>query len=160
MKHSINSCITESTQHPFWVDAICIAQNDAKEKAQQVQNIHQVFRNASTVLIWLGPSVDNSDLVISSTPVLQSIEALYPTLTRRASLEVGCRPGLPEGIFFSSVLAYSSSPGREELELGTSLSSQGLKCAFPSARRLAIFSEDTRTGIIGYSSTRHTHIAR
>ena len=37
----------------LWVDAICINQLDLAEKSAQVAEIHQVYRNADKVLIWL-----------------------------------------------------------------------------------------------------------
>ena len=45
----------------LWIDAICINQADKKEKSEQVSQMHDIFRNASEVLCWLGPSANNSD---------------------------------------------------------------------------------------------------
>ena len=59
----------------FWVDAICIAQDNAQEKAEQVQQIHQVFQKASDVLVWLGSSANKSNMLISKVPaLLKSLE--------------------------------------------------------------------------------------
>ncbi|KAM5356791.1 hypothetical protein ACJ41O_003437 [Fusarium nematophilum] len=41
-------------QLPLWVDAICINQDDKKEKAKQVPNMHQIYSTAKEVLLWLG----------------------------------------------------------------------------------------------------------
>jgi hypothetical protein len=38
----------------LWVDAICISQHDPVERAQQVALMRQIFREAKTVLVWLG----------------------------------------------------------------------------------------------------------
>ncbi|OTB18706.1 hypothetical protein K445DRAFT_19310 [Daldinia sp. EC12] len=38
----------------IWVDAICINQEDDKEKARQIPFMRQIYRSASSVLVWLG----------------------------------------------------------------------------------------------------------
>ncbi|KAK7430450.1 hypothetical protein QQZ08_002969 [Neonectria magnoliae] len=48
----------------IWVDAICINQVDNEEKSYQVQAMARVYRQATKVLAWLGPSADNSDQAI------------------------------------------------------------------------------------------------
>ncbi len=37
----------------LWVDAVCINQQDVKEKSQQVALMGKIYRGAKTVLIWL-----------------------------------------------------------------------------------------------------------
>ncbi|KAH8886510.1 hypothetical protein GQ53DRAFT_657753, partial [Thozetella sp. PMI_491] len=39
----------------LWADAICINQNDRDERSQQVAQMHLTYRQASRVIIWLGP---------------------------------------------------------------------------------------------------------
>jgi hypothetical protein len=41
---------------PFWIDAICINQNDADEKSHQVQRMSKVYSHATSVVVWMGPS--------------------------------------------------------------------------------------------------------
>jgi Heterokaryon incompatibility protein (HET) len=53
--HIVNGC------QSLWVDAICINHND--DKAQQVANMHEIYKNAADVYIWLGPAKDDSDLL-------------------------------------------------------------------------------------------------
>ncbi|KAK5698661.1 hypothetical protein LTR97_006308 [Elasticomyces elasticus] len=48
----------------IWIDAICIAQAQSKEKSVQVHRMHQVYRNASEVLVWLGDEADGSQRVM------------------------------------------------------------------------------------------------
>ena len=38
-------------QRPIWIDAICINQNDAEEKAVQVPLMHRIYSSAKTVLV-------------------------------------------------------------------------------------------------------------
>ncbi|KAI1866058.1 uncharacterized protein JN550_008036 [Neoarthrinium moseri] len=44
----------------LWADAVCIDQNDPEDKARQISRMADVFRSASSVLIWLGDSEEGS----------------------------------------------------------------------------------------------------
>ena len=46
-----------------WIDAICINQSDNEEKSHQVSLMRQMFSCASSVIIWLGPQAEHSDLI-------------------------------------------------------------------------------------------------
>ena len=39
----------------LWIDAVCINQDDVNERTEQVKQMAQIYSEASTVLIWLGP---------------------------------------------------------------------------------------------------------
>lgn len=39
----------------LWIDAICIDQSNTQEKGHQVTNMGNVFRDATSVTVWLGP---------------------------------------------------------------------------------------------------------
>lgn len=54
----------------IWIDAVCINQSDDGEKASQVRIMDQVYKMASNVLVWLGLSADNSDLVFDHASVV------------------------------------------------------------------------------------------
>jgi Heterokaryon incompatibility protein (HET) len=43
-----------SPSRVFWIDAICIDQNNIPEKNQQVQRMGCIYRQADEVLVWLG----------------------------------------------------------------------------------------------------------
>ncbi|KAK3399186.1 heterokaryon incompatibility protein-domain-containing protein, partial [Sordaria brevicollis] len=45
----------------LWIDAICIDQNDFKEKGHQVGQMRQIYENAEQVVVWLGPSNRDTD---------------------------------------------------------------------------------------------------
>lgn len=45
----------------LWVDALCINQDDAVEKGQQVKLMHDIYTNAADVLVWLGPGTTETD---------------------------------------------------------------------------------------------------
>ncbi|KAI9768287.1 MAG: hypothetical protein M1839_004151 [Geoglossum umbratile] len=40
----------------FWIDAICIKQDDDEEKGAQIRLMAEIYRKATEVLVWLGPS--------------------------------------------------------------------------------------------------------
>jgi Heterokaryon incompatibility protein (HET) len=50
-----------SIERIIWVDAICINQNDIKEKGQQIQFMAKIYGQANRVLVWLGRAENNSD---------------------------------------------------------------------------------------------------
>jgi hypothetical protein len=39
---------------PFWIDAICINQDDDDEKAEQISLMRQIYAKASYVVVWMG----------------------------------------------------------------------------------------------------------
>lgn len=53
---------TESSVLRIWVDALCINQEDVTERNSQVTMMGDIFRSASDVLAWLGPSTRESEL--------------------------------------------------------------------------------------------------
>ncbi|KAF2799471.1 hypothetical protein K505DRAFT_230911, partial [Melanomma pulvis-pyrius CBS 109.77] len=48
----------------IWVDAICINQNDTKERNHQVQMMREIYMKADQVIAWLGEAKDDSDLAM------------------------------------------------------------------------------------------------
>jgi hypothetical protein len=45
----------------LWVDAICINQDDDKEKGHQVGSMAKIYAKASRVIVWLGEAADDSN---------------------------------------------------------------------------------------------------
>lgn len=64
----------------LWADAICINQQDDREKGHQVNQMARIYKNAEEVLIWLGPSNEEiGDLLEFITSVdQQAIGILTP----------------------------------------------------------------------------------
>jgi Heterokaryon incompatibility protein (HET) len=48
----------------LWVDAICINQEDREERSAQVTRMSAIYKEASAVVVWLGPASDGSDKVM------------------------------------------------------------------------------------------------
>ncbi|PHH88411.1 hypothetical protein CDD83_7555 [Cordyceps sp. RAO-2017] len=47
-----------------WADAICIDQANVYERGQQVVLMSQIYSQAESVFVWLGPSTEDSDVAI------------------------------------------------------------------------------------------------
>jgi hypothetical protein len=54
------------TKRAIWIDAICINQDDIQERSVEVARMGFIYNKARQVIIWLGPSVENSDLAIET----------------------------------------------------------------------------------------------
>jgi hypothetical protein len=65
----------------LWVDAICINQQDPQEKGHQVKQMRNIYKNAERVLIWLGPSNDDIDILFES---IRSIDKDRTSLCRES----------------------------------------------------------------------------
>lgn len=48
----------------LWIDQICIHQSSISERNHQVGLMREIYQQASSVLIWLGPAGENSDLAL------------------------------------------------------------------------------------------------
>lgn len=48
----------ENQPRLLWVDAICINQDDLKERSAQVQKMGSIYKAALSVVIWLGPDYE------------------------------------------------------------------------------------------------------
>ncbi|KAF1964689.1 HET-domain-containing protein [Bimuria novae-zelandiae CBS 107.79] len=53
-------------RYPFyeriiWIDAVCINQNDEREKEQQIQFMAKIYALAIRVVVWLGEAAEDSD---------------------------------------------------------------------------------------------------
>ncbi|KAK8023811.1 hypothetical protein PG993_011877 [Apiospora rasikravindrae] len=48
----------------WWIDSLCIDQGNLAERAQQVQLMQYIYRQAQQVIIWLGEESSDSDLAI------------------------------------------------------------------------------------------------
>ena len=50
----------------LWIDAICINQADILERSEQVIRMHDIYRLASRVVVWLGPESTSSRLALTT----------------------------------------------------------------------------------------------
>lgn len=56
----------------LWMDCICIDQSNLRERAEQVKIMHLIYRNARSVLIWLGLEGNHSALAMTFASRLDS----------------------------------------------------------------------------------------
>ncbi|KAK3177368.1 hypothetical protein K4F52_009837 [Lecanicillium sp. MT-2017a] len=54
----------------IWIDLLCINQQDEAEKAEQVAMMGDIYAQAAQVTIWLGPSMNDSDILIDNMPAV------------------------------------------------------------------------------------------
>jgi hypothetical protein len=53
--------LRESTKITFWIDQLCINQDDIHEKSEQVPLMEVIYKKAINVLVWLGRANHESD---------------------------------------------------------------------------------------------------
>ena len=46
--------LSEFANRWFWIDQICIDQDNVKEKSHQVKHMSSIYRSAQSTVIWLG----------------------------------------------------------------------------------------------------------
>ena len=81
----------------LWIDAICINQQDLKEKGHQVRNMGRIYKQASSVLIFLGPGEGDDSAVMKRQVSMFSDLLLEPYsrgLALREALDLPLRPDL------------------------------------------------------------------
>lgn len=59
-----------TTPRTLWVDAICINQEDIKERNTQVKRMTSIYSLAHRVVVWLGPGSPSSSLAMSTLEYL------------------------------------------------------------------------------------------
>jgi Heterokaryon incompatibility protein (HET) len=70
----------------LWVDAICIDQSNADERAHQVSAMGRIYRSATETIAWLGKDESGTD------DVQWGIEVMIPKLLERGSAFWDSRP--------------------------------------------------------------------
>jgi ankyrin repeat protein len=66
----------------LWVDALCIDQDNEKERGHQVNQMGKIYRRAERVVIWLGPETEETDLA------LDYMRQITPPATQHTSKDV------------------------------------------------------------------------
>jgi hypothetical protein len=56
----------------FWIDAICVDQQNLQERGHQVRRMSDIYRKADRVVVWLGPENDQSGLALKLLQDLNS----------------------------------------------------------------------------------------
>ncbi|THV47033.1 hypothetical protein BGAL_0340g00030 [Botrytis galanthina] len=50
----------------FWIDALCINQENVHEKIHQIRQMGDIYKKAEKVVVWLGRGTEETDLVMDS----------------------------------------------------------------------------------------------
>jgi hypothetical protein len=64
---------TLTKRYKFWIDAICINQNDISERNRQVKRMQEIYSKANDVIVWLGNEADGSDKAMKFVNVLSGL---------------------------------------------------------------------------------------
>ncbi|RAL60490.1 hypothetical protein DID88_000265 [Monilinia fructigena] len=71
---NLHSALLHVRNHTFqrtlWVDAVCINQEDKKEKSLQIQFMTKVYSQADRVIVYLGDAADFSDQALELIRIL------------------------------------------------------------------------------------------
>ncbi|USW50912.1 Putative heterokaryon incompatibility [Septoria linicola] len=54
----------------LWIDAISINQDDLEERSEQVLRMGDIYRQASRVVVWLGPALEDTHLAMTALQLL------------------------------------------------------------------------------------------
>ena len=73
----LTTVIATNPKEYFWIDALCINQNDDDEKGQQVQLMGEIYATAQTVIAWLGePTLESSEALEFAKFLVHTIKQL------------------------------------------------------------------------------------
>lgn len=56
----------------FWIDAVCINQEDAEERQSQIIQMEKIYSQAQEVLIWLGPESNKSKSAMDLASIIST----------------------------------------------------------------------------------------
>ena len=76
----------------FWVDALCIDQDNIPERNAQVSRMKDIYERARKIVVWLGPADTDGDLAIDVLAHLSSV-------ARRAKKVTATTP-IDDAVFF------------------------------------------------------------
>lgn len=62
LENALRHIRDETVTISLWADALCINQSDNEEKSEAVQQMKRIYQGASHVVVWLGPSDEDSDV--------------------------------------------------------------------------------------------------
>ena len=65
----------ERVTRTLWIDQICINQSDTEERNQQVQQMGDIYCNATSVTAWLGSATIASDFILGSLSRVDDLSA-------------------------------------------------------------------------------------
>ncbi|KAH7310126.1 heterokaryon incompatibility protein-domain-containing protein [Rhexocercosporidium sp. MPI-PUGE-AT-0058] len=88
----------------LWIDAICINQADADEKACQIPLMTKIYQDAQRVLVWLGPAADGSAKLLDTLDSLTN-----PLRNAKGVIELSDKTFVSAGLPPLSATIWSSA---------------------------------------------------
>ncbi|KAI1123638.1 HET-domain-containing protein [Nemania abortiva] len=92
----IQDAETEAPVSSWWIDAICIDQDDAEERSSQVSMMDKIYQRAVGVLVWLGKEDENTGVAIK---VMKSLARVSPALTKTPRRDLEIQDVCPQDLF-------------------------------------------------------------
>ncbi|CAI9630242.1 unnamed protein product [Alternaria burnsii] len=68
---------SENVDKTLWVDAICIDQNNERERGHQVQQMCKIYSQAEAVVVWLGQATRETDILFVILQRFEEHSLLY-----------------------------------------------------------------------------------
>ncbi|KAI4947701.1 hypothetical protein J4E91_006523 [Alternaria rosae] len=68
MLHYLHGYQRNTKKRRIWIDAICINQDDKKEKSNQISLMRDIYAWTTTVIVWMGPSTLETDVFFAGFP--------------------------------------------------------------------------------------------
>ncbi|EUC41411.1 hypothetical protein COCMIDRAFT_8874 [Bipolaris oryzae ATCC 44560] len=68
---------SEDVDRVFWVDAICIDQDNEIERGHQVQQMCKIYSHAEEVVVWLGQPTAETNVLMDSLRQLEEYSLMY-----------------------------------------------------------------------------------
>ncbi|KAF7676069.1 hypothetical protein GT037_005574 [Alternaria burnsii] len=96
----------------YWIDAICINQSDLAERASQVQLMGRIYREAESVVVWLGQMSKLSEMSIAvfagSTDRASMPPAEYWNCREDQIISTGTTAGIPAKYYRFAILGAAT----------------------------------------------------
>ncbi|KAJ0130175.1 Uncharacterized protein HZ326_26723 [Fusarium oxysporum f. sp. albedinis] len=108
----------------FWIDQICINQENLQEKSLQIRLMSQIYSKAQKVLVWLGPAESGSDTAmdiwsrIGQDARLLGLESFYTDekFPQLQPIVINADPADPLTIEFQALFEKSRCIYRDSLD--------------------------------------------
>lgn len=88
LKEALQYLQNEKDDNLYWIDQLCINQEDDEEKSEQVGEMASIYEQAQGTVAWLGKSDDDLDLLLILFGILAEQEVKVEELPAVSSLQI------------------------------------------------------------------------
>jgi hypothetical protein len=96
LRHNLNEALLhlryQDKSRVFWIDAICVNQEDLEERSRQVERMSDIYKLAERVVVWLGPESNDSTLALQVLEMLSSRVKFDALMSNFSLIEVESKP--------------------------------------------------------------------